>query len=180
MLAPGSQLDRFEILGLLGAGGMGEVYRAHDSRLRRDVALKLLPENFLRNAERRARFERETQVLASLNHPNIAALYEIVAVPGSHALVLELVEGQTLAERIAQGALPVPEALGIAAQMAMALEAAHERGIVHRDLKSGNVKLRPDGTVKLLDFGLAKVFDPAVTDSAAVAVTVTAWVRRPA
>jgi serine/threonine-protein kinase len=153
---------------------MGEVYRAHDSRLRRDVALKLLPENFLRNAERLARFERETQVLASLSHPNIAALYEIVTVPGSHALVLELVEGETLAERIALGALPLPEALGIAAQIAMALEAAHERGIVHRDLKPGNVKLRPDGTVKLLDFGLAKVFDPAVAESAAVAVTVTA------
>ena len=174
MLAPGSRLDRFEILELLGAGGMGEVYRAHDSRLRRDVALKLLPENFLRDAERLARFERETQVLASLSHPNIAALYEIVAVPGSHSLVMELVEGETLAEQIAHGALPVPEALGIAAQMAMALEAAHDQGIVHRDLKPGNVKLRPDGTVKLLDFGLAKVFDPAVTDSAAVAVTVTA------
>jgi eukaryotic-like serine/threonine-protein kinase len=174
MLAPGSRLDRFEILGLLGAGGMGEVYRAHDSRLRRDVALKLLPENFLSDAERRARFERETQVLASLSHPNIGALYEIVAVPGSHALVLELVEGETLAERMVPGALPVPEALGIAAQMAMALEAAHERGVVHRDLKAGNVKLRPDGTVKLLDFGLAKAFDPAVSEIAAAAVTVTA------
>jgi hypothetical protein len=174
MLARGSRLDRFEILELLGAGGMGEVYRAHDSRLHRDVALKLLPENFLRDAERRARFERETQVLASLSHPNIAALYEIVAVPGSHSLVMELVEGETLAERIAPGALPVPEALGIAAQMAMALEAAHERGIVHRDLKAGNVKLRPDGTVKLLDFGLAKVFDPAISDTASMAVTVTA------
>jgi serine/threonine-protein kinase len=174
MLAPGSRLDRFEILELLGAGGMGEVYRAHDSRLRRDVALKLLPENFLRDAERRARFERETQVLASLSHPNIAALYEIVAVPGSHALVLELVEGETLAERLAPGALPIPEALGIAAQMAMALEAAHDRGIVHRDLKAGNVKLRPDGTVKLLDFGLAKVFDAEASELAAMAVTVTA------
>jgi eukaryotic-like serine/threonine-protein kinase len=174
MLARGTRLDRFEILELLGAGGMGEVYRARDTRLRRDVALKLLPENLLRDAERLARFERETQVLASLNHPNIAALYEIVAVPGSHALVLELVEGETLAERIAQGALPVPEALGIAAQMAVALEAAHDRGIAHRDLKPGNVKLRPDGTVKLLDFGLAKVFEPAATDNAAVALTVTA------
>ncbi|MEP7299431.1 MAG: protein kinase [Burkholderiales bacterium] len=174
MLAPGSRLDRFEILELLGAGGMGEVYRAHDSRLRRDVALKLLPENFLGNAERLTRFERETQVLASLNHPNIAALYEIVAVSASHALVLELVEGETLAEKLERGALPVPEALGIAAQMAIALEAAHERGVMHRDLKPGNVKLRPDGTVKLLDFGLAKVFDPAVIDRAGLAVTVTA------
>jgi eukaryotic-like serine/threonine-protein kinase len=174
MLAPGTRLDRFEIIELLGAGGMGEVYRAHDSRLRRDVALKLLPGNFLGDAQRRARFERETQVLASLSHPNIGALYEIVAVPGSHALVLELVEGETLAERITAGALPVTEALGIAAQMAMALEAAHERGVVHRDLKAGNVKLRPDGTVKLLDFGLAKAFDPAVAEIAAAAVTVTA------
>ncbi len=174
MLAPGSRLDRFELLELLGAGGMGEVYRAHDSRLRRDVALKLLPGNFLGDAERLARFERETQVLASLSHPNIAALYEIVAVPGSHALVMELVEGETLTERIAGGAIPVPEALGIAAQMAMALEAAHERGIVHRDLKAGNVKLRPDGTVKLLDFGLAKVFDPVIAHEAAAAITVTA------
>jgi serine/threonine-protein kinase len=174
MLTPGAKLDRFEILGLLGAGGMGEVYRAHDSRLRRDVALKLLPANFLGNAERLARFERETQVLASLSHANIAALYEIVAVPDSHALVLELVEGETLTERIARGALPVPEALGIAAQMAMALESAHERGIVHRDLKAGNVKLRPDGTVKLLDFGLAKVFDPMLAQDAAAAITVTA------
>ncbi len=174
MFAPGSRVDRFELLELLGAGGMGEVYRAHDSRLRRDVALKLLPENFLGDAERLARFERETQVLASMSHPNIAALYEIVAVPGSHALVMELVEGEMLTERIAAGALPVPEALGIAAQMAMALEAAHERGIVHRDLKAGNVKLRPDGTVKLLDFGLAKVFDPVIAHEAAAAITVTA------
>lgn len=121
---------------------MGEVYRAHDTRLRRDVAVKLLPEHFLLDAERRTRFERETQVLVSLNHPNIAALFEIVAVPGGHALVLELVEGETLTERIARGALPVREALGIAAQIATALEAAHEQGIVHRDLKPGNVKLR--------------------------------------
>ena len=115
MLAPGSRLDRFELLELLGAGGMGEVYRAHDSRLRRDVALKLLPENFLGDAERLARFERETQVLASLSHPNIAALYEIVAVRGSHALGMALVEGETLTERSAGGAIPVPGALGSAA-----------------------------------------------------------------
>jgi eukaryotic-like serine/threonine-protein kinase len=176
MLESGTKLDRFEIRSLLGAGGMGEVYRAHDSRLCRDVALKLLPPDFLRDSERRARFERETQVLASLNHPNIAALYEAVAVPDSHVLVMELVEGDTLSERIAQGALPVHEALGIAVQIAQALEAAHEQGIVHRDLKPGNVKLRSDGTVKLLDFGLAKVFDPVSgVPLVAADVTVTAF-----
>ena len=174
MPAPGSHLGRFEILELLGAGGMGEVYRARDSRLGREVALKLLPEQFVRDTQRLARFERETQVLASLNQPNIAALHEIVALEGTHALVLELVEGETLSERIARGALPVPEALGIAAQIATALDAAHERGIVHRDLKPGNVKLRPDGTVKLLDFGIAKVLDPATTVSNPAAVTLTA------
>ena len=173
MPAPGSRLGRFEILELLGAGGMGEVYRARDSRLGREVALKLLPEQFVRDTQRLARFERETQVLASLNHPNIAALHEIVAIEGSHALVLELVEGETLSERIERGALPVPEALGIAAQIATALDAAHERGVVHRDLKPGNVKLRPDGTVKLLDFGIAKVLDPAAVSNPA-AVTLTA------
>ncbi len=174
MPAPGSRLGRFEIVELLGAGGMGEVYRARDTRLGREVALKLLPEQFLRDTQRLARFERETQVLASLNHPNIAALHEILALEGSHALVLELVEGETLSERIARGALPVPEALGIAAQIATALDAAHERGVVHRDLKPGNVKLRPDGTVKLLDFGLAKVMDPAATPGDPGAVTLTA------
>jgi len=174
MPAPGSRLGRFEILQLLGAGGMGEVYRARDSRLGREVALKLLPEQFLRDTQRLARFERETQVLASLNQPNIAALHEIVVLEGSHALVLELVEGETLSERIARGALPIPEAFGIAAQIATALDAAHERGVVHRDLKPGNVKLRPDGTVKLLDFGIAKVLDPTATVTNPAAVTLTA------
>ncbi len=174
MPAPGSRLGRFEILELLGAGGMGEVYRARDLRLGREIALKLLPEQFVRDTQRLARFERETQVLASLNHPNIAALHEIVALEGTHALVLELVEGETLSERIARGALPLPEALGIAAQIATALDAAHERGVVHRDLKPGNVKLRPDGTVKLLDFGIAKVLDPITTGGNPAAVTLTA------
>jgi serine/threonine-protein kinase len=167
-------VDRFEILELLGAGGMGEVWRALDSRLGRDVALKLLPEDFLRDPERRARFERETQVLASLNHPNIAALYEVVALPESHALVLELVEGQTLSERIAAGPLPVTAALEVATQMAAALEAAHEQGVVHRDLKAANVRIRPDGTVKLLDFGLAKILAPAVGKATATDATLTA------
>jgi serine/threonine-protein kinase len=153
---------------------MGEVYRARDLRLGREVALKLLPEQFVRDKQRLARFERETQVLASLNQPNIAALYEIVALEGSHALVLELVEGDTLSERIERGALPLSEALGVAAQIAAALEAAHERGIVHRDLKPANVKLRPDGTVKLLDFGISKVLEPAATVSNPAAVTLTA------
>jgi serine/threonine-protein kinase len=176
MPAPGSRLGRFEILELLGAGGMGEVYRARDSRLGREVALKLLPEQFLRDPQRLARFERETQVLASLNQPNIAALHEIVTLEGTHALVLELVEGETLSERIARGALPLREALGIAAQIATALDAAHERGIVHRDLKPGNVKLRPDGTVKLLDFGIAKVLEPTTGISNPAAITLTAEV----
>ncbi len=174
MPAPGSRIDRFEILELLGAGGMGEVYRARDSRLGRDVALKLLPERFLRDPQRLARFERETRVLASLNHPNIAALHEIVTVGDSHALVMELVEGDTLSERIERGALPLREALGIAAQIATALDVAHERGVVHRDLKPGNVKLRPDGTVKLLDFGLAKVLDTEASASDPADVTLTA------
>jgi serine/threonine-protein kinase len=173
MPVPGSRIGRFEILELLGAGGMGEVYRARDLRLGRDIALKLLPEKFLRDAQRLARFERETQVLASLNHPNIAALHEILVLEGSHALVLELVEGETLSERIERGAVPVPEALGIAAQICTALDAAHERGVVHRDLKPGNVKLRPDGTVKLLDFGLAKVLDPSATPGDPAAATLT-------
>jgi serine/threonine-protein kinase len=170
----GSRVDRFEIRELLGAGSMGEVWRALDSRLGRDVALKLLPEGFLRDTERRARFERETQVLAALNHPNIASLYEVVTLPESHALVLELVEGQTLSERIAAGPLPVPVVLEIATQMSAALEAAHERGIVHRDLKAANVRIRPDGTVKLLDFGLAKILGPPMGGATATDATLTA------
>jgi len=174
MPAPGSRLDRFEILELLGAGGMGEVYRARDSRLGREVALKLMPDRFLRDPQRLARFERETRVLASLNHPNIAALHEIVTLGNSHALVMELVEGETLSQRIERGALPLRETLGIATQIATALDAAHERGVVHRDLKPGNIKLRPDGTVKLLDFGLAKVLDTGTSASDPAALTLTA------
>lgn len=174
MLVPGTQLGRFEIRALLGAGGMGEVYRARDSRLQRDVALKLLPQSFQSDQERGVRFERETQVLASLNHPNIAALYEVVAVTGSHALVMELVEGETLGERITRGVLPIADALGIAVQIAGALEAAHEQGIVHRDLKPGNVKLRPDGTVKLLDFGIAKILDASSLAGTPAGITMTA------
>ena len=133
-----------------------EVYRARDTKLGRDVAVKVLPEEFSRDRERLARFEREAKVLASLNHPNIASIYGVEESEGVHALVLELVEGPTLADRIADGAISIEEAAAIAKQITEALEAAHERGIVHRDLKPANVKVRDDGTVKVLDFGLAK------------------------
>jgi serine/threonine protein kinase/Tol biopolymer transport system component len=164
-LAPGARLGLYEIVGPLGAGGMGEVYRAKDTKLGREVALKVLPELFARDPDRLARFEREAQLLASLNHPNIAQIYGIAHDPAL-ALVLELVEGPTLAERIKQGGIPLSEALGIAKQIADALEAAHEQGVIHRDLKPANVKLRADGTVKVLDFGLAKALDPASPTSA--------------
>src|SRR5262245_59419181 len=140
---------------------MGEVYRARDTTLNRDVALKILPEAFALDAERIARFKREAQVLASLNHPNIGAIYGFEDADGVQALVLELVGGPTLADRIASGPLPPDEALPTAKQIADALEAAHEQGIIHRDLKPANIKIRPDGTVKVLDFGLAKLAEPA-------------------
>jgi serine/threonine-protein kinase len=168
-LVAGARLGPYEILSALGVGGMGEVYRARDARLNRDVALKVLPDLFALDLDRLARFKREAQVLASLNHPNIAAIYgleESVPPPGSaqaavQALVLELVEGPTLADRLAHGPIPVDDALPMARQIAEALEAAHEQGIIHRDLKPANIKLRPDGTVKVLDFGLAKALEPA-------------------
>jgi serine/threonine protein kinase/Tol biopolymer transport system component len=164
-LGPGARLGPYEVVSALGAGGMGEVYRARDTRLKREVALKILPTSFAADPDRLARFQREAEVLASLNHPNIAAIYGLEEGPaeaGPHvrALVMELVEGETLADRIARGAIPVDEALPIAKQIAEALEAAHEQGIIHRDLKPANIKLRPDGTVKVLDFGLAKLNDP--------------------
>ena len=155
----------FSIVDLIGRGGMGEVYRAHHTRLNRDVALKMLPKPFALDADRLARFKREAQVLASLNHPNIAAIYGFEESDDGRALVLELVEGPTLAERIERGPIPIGEAVPIARQIAEALEAAHEQGIVHRDLKPANVKLRPDGTVKVLDFGLAKITQPEVSGS---------------
>jgi serine/threonine protein kinase len=158
-LAPGARLGAYNVLSSLGAGGMGEVYRARDTRLERDVALKILPEAFVADAERLARFKREAHLLASLNHPNIAAIYGLEDAGSAPAIVLELVEGPTLAERIAGQPLAVDDVLAIARQIVSALDAAHERGIVHRDLKPANIKLRDDGTVKVLDFGLAKVMD---------------------
>jgi serine/threonine protein kinase len=157
MLRIGSRLAAYEITSALGAGGMGEVYRATDTNLGRQVAIKVLPEAFAQDVDRLARFEREARLLATLNHPNIAQIYGIEKTDGVRALVMELVEGHTLAGRIAEGPIPVDEVLPIAKQIAEALEAAHEQGIIHRDLKPANIKLRPDGTVKVLDFGLAKL-----------------------
>jgi serine/threonine protein kinase len=154
----GTQLGSHEITALLGKGGMGEVYRARDSKLKREVAIKILPEEFSRNADRVSRFQREAEMLASLNHPNIGGIYDLQESNGSNYLVLELVEGETLQDRIQRGPIPVAEALSIAKQICEALEAAHERGIIHRDLKPANIKLTPDGRVKVLDFGLAKAF----------------------
>jgi Tol biopolymer transport system component len=159
-VAAGTRLGVYEVTALIGQGGMGEVYRARDTKLARDVALKILTDAFALDAERIARFKREAQVLASLNHPNIGAIYGFEDGEGVHALVLELVDGPTLADRIAQGPMPIDEALPIAKQIAEALEAAHEQGIIHRDLKPANIKVRADGTVKVLDFGLAKLAEP--------------------
>ncbi len=156
-LTPGTRLGPYEILTALGAGGMGEVYRARDTKLGRDVAIKVLPPLLTADPDRLARFEREARTLASLNHPNIGAIYDLESIEGTSVLVLELVDGDTLAERIARGALPLNEALRIATQVASALEAAHDRGIIHRDLKPANVMITADGHAKVLDFGLAKV-----------------------
>ena len=174
-LVAGTRLGAYEVVAAIGAGGMGEVYRARDTRLKREIALKILPLSFAADTDRLARFQREAEVLATLNHPNIAAIYgfeEGPAEAGPHnsvgagfsrpiqALVMELVEGDTLADRIARGAIPQDEALPLAKQIAEALEAAHEQGIIHRDLKPANIKVKPDGTVKVLDFGLAKLNEP--------------------
>ena len=159
MLATGTKLGWYEITAAIGAGGMGEVYQAHDTKLGRDVAIKILPEAFAHDPERLSRFQREAKLLASLNHPNIAAIYGLEEDRGRSYLVMELVLGETLRERIArEGRVPVEEALKIAVQIAEALEAAHEKSIVHRDLKPANVKVTPEGKVKVLDFGLAKAF----------------------
>jgi serine/threonine protein kinase len=158
-LAAGTRLGPHEIVTLIGAGGMGEVYRARDTKLNRDVAIKVLPASFASDAQRMARFQREAQLLASLNHPNIASIYGLEESGGVRALVMELVEGPTLAERVAQGPIPLDEALPIAKQIAEALEAAHEKGITHRDLKPANIKITPEGAAKVLDFGLAKALE---------------------
>ena len=158
-LEPGTRLGPYEIHSAIGAGGMGEVYRARDTKLARDVALKVLPAQFAIDPDRLARFKREAQVLASLNHPNIASIHGFEEADHTHALVLELVDGPTLADRITQGPIPIDEALPIARQIAEAFEAAHEQGIIHRDLKPANIKVRLDGTVKVLDFGLAKLIE---------------------
>jgi len=177
-LTVGTRLGPYEINALIGQGGMGEVYRARDGTLNRDVALKVLPESFARDPDRLGRFKREAHTLASLNHPNIAAIYGFEESNDTPALVLELVDGPTLADRIAHGAIPIADALSIARQITEALNAAHEYGVVHRDLKPANIKVRPDGTVKVLDFGLAKLADPAGGgSSAASALTSPAMTR---
>src|SRR5215472_16202086 len=152
-MMPQTSIAHYRITTKLGEGGMGAVYRATDTKLGREVAIKVLPESLAGDTDRLARFTREAQVLASLNHPNIAAIYGVE----DRALVLELVEGPTLAERLVQGPIPIEEVLPIARQIAEAIEFAHERGIIHRDLKPANIKIREDGTVKVLDFGLAKI-----------------------
>ena len=149
-LQVGSRLGHYDVTALIGEGGMGQVYQATDTKLNRQVALKILPEAFATDPDRLARFQREAQVLASLNHPNIAQIHGLEETDDTRALVLELVEGPTLADRIAQGPIPVDEALPIAKQIAEALEAAHEQGVIHRDLKPANIKVKDDGTVKVL------------------------------
>ena len=167
-LAKGRRLGVYEIVDALGAGGMGEVYRARDTKLRRDVAIKILPEAFALDPDRVARFQREAELLAALNHPNIAAVFGVEESEGASAIVMELVDGESLDEKLLQPSaigpqpsrgLPLNEVFDIARQMADALEAAHERGVIHRDLKPANIKITPEGRVKVLDFGLAKMAD---------------------
>ena len=155
----GTRLAHYTIASLIGKGGMGEVYEAKDEKLGRQVAIKVLPEEFAQDTDRVARFRREAQLLASLTHPNIAAIHGFEEDNGTHFLVLELVEGDTLADRVKRGAIPVEESLKLALQIAEALEAAHEKGVIHRDLKPANIKVTPDRKVKVLDFGLAKAFE---------------------
>ena len=173
-LTVGSRLGHYDVTALIGEGGMGQVYRATDTQLGRDVALKILPDTFAADPDRLARFQREAQVLASLNHPGIAAIYGIEKSDDTQALVLELVEGPTLADRIAKGPIPLDEVLPIAKQIAEALEAAHEAGVIHRDLKPANMKVRDDGTVKVLDFGLAKALDTRPEGDPSQSPTLTA------
>ena len=161
----GTSISHYKVLEKIGEGGMGEVYRATDTKLNRDVALKILPEQFASDSQRMGRFQREAEVLASLDHPNIGQIYGIEEAGATKALVLQLIEGPTLAERIAQGPIPVEDALKIALQIAEGLEAAHEKGVIHRDLKPANIKITPEGQVKILDFGLAKALEGETPDS---------------
>src|ERR1700720_3233599 len=178
-LAKGTKLGSYEVVAPIGAGGMGEVYQAHDSKLGRDVAIKVLPEAFAHDPERLSRFQREAKMLAALNHPNIATIHGLEQSGGTSYLVMELVSGETLSERVKRdGVFPIEEPLAIAKQIAEALEAAHEKGIIHRDLKPANVKLTPEGKVKVLDFGLAKAFagdepgsDPSNSPTLSMAAT---------
>ena len=172
-LTPGTRLGVYEITALIGIGGMVEVYKATDTNLKRAVAIKVLPALVAADAERLARFQREAEVLAALNHPNIAQIHGLEKSDGVTALVMELVEGDDLSQRIAKGAIPIDEALPIAKQIAEALEAAHEQGIIHRDLKPANIKVRADGTVKVLDFGLAKAMEPAAGSSPSMSMSPT-------
>lgn len=177
-LSTGDKLGAYEILAPIGAGGMGEVYQARDTRLRRDVAIKVLPATLAHDPERMARFEREARLLASLDHPNIGVIYGIEENAGTPALILGFIEGPTLAERIAAGPVPLEESIEIARQIAEALEYAHERGVIHRDLKPANVKITPEGSVKVLDFGLAKALTgDGESSSASVAnsPTIPSW-----
>src|SRR5215831_13644769 len=161
--SPGATIGSYEIRSVLGKGGMGEVYLAHDRKLVRDVAVKTLPSEFAGDLERLARFQREARMLAALNHPNIAAIYGLEESEGDSFLVLELVEGETLAEWLQRkGPLPWSEALSVASQIAEGLEAAHAKGITHRDIKPANIKITPEGRVKILDFGLAKAMSPGL------------------
>jgi eukaryotic-like serine/threonine-protein kinase len=155
-LQPGTRLGSFEVLGPLGAGGMGEVYRAHDTRLGRDVAIKILHESFARDPARAARFEREARLLAAINHPAIGAIYGVEDFDAQRCIIMELVPGETLGERIAGRPMPLGEVCDLSRQIAEALEAAHEKGVIHRDLKPSNIKVTPEGKVKVLDLGLAK------------------------
>src|SRR5215471_7656173 len=173
-LDQGTRIGSYEVIALLGAGGMGEVYRARDLRLKRDVAIKVLPDLLAGDSERLARFQREAELLATLNHPNIAAVYGLEESEPSRAIVLELVEGETLADQIARGPIPLDESLRVARQIVDALEAAHDRGVVHRDLKPANIKVSPDGKAKVLDFGLAKMLEsPAAASSLSMSPTLS-------
>src|SRR5437016_5740712 len=180
-LGSGARLGPYEILSAIGAGGMGELYRATDTTLGRQVAIKVLPDAFAHDSERLARFEREAKTLASLNHPHIAQIYGLERSNGVQALVMELVEGEDLSQRIARGPIPIDEALPIAKQFAEALEAAHEQAIIHRDLKPANIKVTPDGNVKVLDFGLAKLTESVGGgQQAAASLSVSPTITSPA